>query len=82
MEKTIHADQVEMGNLKKFYVAGDPIEHSQSPMIHKEFASQFGISLEYLKVKVLKNDVKHFLLRCVAEGIAGINFTLPLKIFV
>ena len=68
-----------MTKLKRFYVAGDPIKHSQSPMIHDEFASQFEMSIEYLKMKVSKNDLRRFLAKSVAEGITGINVTLPLK---
>ena len=68
-----------MAKPKRFYVAGDPIKHSQSPMIHNEFASQFKMSIEYLKMEVSKNDLRQFLSKSVAEGISGINFTLPLK---
>jgi len=68
-----------MVKLKRFYVAGDPIEHSQSPIIHSEFAAQFETPIEYLKMKVSKNGLKRFLTESVAEGISGINFTLPLK---
>ena len=60
-------------------MAGDPIEHSQSPMIHNEFASQFEIPIEYSKMKVSKNEIRRFLTEAVADGITGINFTLPLK---
>ena len=68
-----------MAKPKRFYVAGDPIKHSQSPIIHNEFASQFEMSIEYLKMEVSKNDLRRFLSKSVAEGISGINFTLPLK---
>ena len=68
-----------MAKSKKFYVAGDPIKHSQSPMIHNEFASQFEMSIEYLKIEVSKNDLRQFLSKSIANGISGINFTLPLK---
>ena len=36
--------------MKRFAVFGNPINHSLSPMIHNEFANEFGIELSYEKI--------------------------------
>ena len=36
--------------MNKFSVIGNPINHSLSPMIHQEFAKEFGIDLSYEKI--------------------------------
>ena len=40
-----------MDEIKKFAVIGNPINHSLSPNIHKEFAKQQGISIQYKKIE-------------------------------
>ena len=63
----------------KFYVIGDPIDHSLSPVMHNFFLEKFEISGEYsakqVKVKDLDDTIKSF----VDEGITGINVTTPHK---
>lgn len=36
--------------MEMFAVFGNPIQHSKSPVIHKMFAEQTGVCLEYEKV--------------------------------
>ena len=64
---------------KKFYVIGDPIEHSKSPVIHTEFAAQFGLSINYQKARVSECELADFISKLETEEIAGINLTVPLK---
>ena len=63
----------------KFYVIGDPIDHSLSPVMHNFFLEKFEISGEYsakqVKVKDLDDTIKSF----VDKGITGINVTTPHK---
>lgn len=63
-----------------FAVMGDPVEHSQSPQIHRLFARQFDIRLEYDRIQVdaggLDQAVSHF----AAHGGAGLNITVPFKV--
>ena len=36
--------------MDRYVVAGNPVEHSQSPFIHTEFARQTGQTMEYGRV--------------------------------
>ena len=63
-----------------FAVMGNPVAHSQSPLIHDLFARQFGISLSYERIHVdiggFEQAVSHF----CAHGGAGLNITIPYKV--
>ena len=63
-----------------FAVMGNPVAHSQSPLIHDLFARQFGISLSYDRIQVdtggFEQAVSHF----CAHGGAGLNITVPYKV--
>jgi shikimate dehydrogenase len=65
--------------MNKFVVMGSPIEHSLSPDIHKLFAKQFSIELEYTKQEVTKGEFYKSLMTFFKEGGRGINLTSPLK---
>jgi shikimate dehydrogenase len=60
-------------------VFGHPIGHSLSPVIHRAFAQQFGIELDYRGIDAAPDAfvaaVHHFF----AEGGQGANVTLPHK---
>jgi len=60
-------------------VIGSPIRHSRSPLIHRLFAEQFGIALRYEKREVAPRTLAAALRDFQAEGILGINVTVPLK---
>lgn len=64
----------------KFAVFGNPIGQSKSPIIHQAFADSLGISIEYQKVLVPKDDfsarAKQFFRDPAAKGI---NVTVPFK---
>ncbi|OUV03521.1 MAG: shikimate dehydrogenase [Betaproteobacteria bacterium TMED82] len=63
----------------KFAVLGDPIEHSLSPEIHKEFAEQFELSITYERLKTTKNALSTTLNRLIKQKYTGVNITVPLK---
>jgi shikimate dehydrogenase len=64
---------------KHCLVIGLPIRHSRSPLIHRLFAEQFGIALRYEKREVAPGTLGAALRDFQAEGILGINVTVPLK---
>ena len=65
--------------MKQFYVIGNPIAHSKSPIIHKQFAEQFGIKIEYdlkhCELDAFESDLDEL----VAAKTSGANVTLPFK---
>lgn len=60
-------------------VIGNPIEHSQSPIIHQDFAKQFDIKLDYQKHLLTQEKLKSFIEDFFEQGGKGLNVTLPFK---
>jgi shikimate dehydrogenase len=65
--------------MKQFYVIGNPISHSKSPIIHQNFAEQMGITLSYEQFLSEIPDFESTISRFVKTGISGVNVTLPFK---
>ncbi|MEO9215805.1 MAG: shikimate dehydrogenase [Rhodanobacter sp.] len=63
----------------QFAVFGHPIGHSLSPQIHRAFAQQFGIELDYRTIDAAPADFVVAVQRFFAEGGRGANVTLPHK---
>ncbi len=65
--------------IRQCAVIGNPVEHSQSPRVHQEFARQLGLDIQYDKIFAEKErfaeTVNDFF---AAEGL-GLNITLPFK---
>ena len=63
----------------KFYVIGDPIEHSLSPIMQNFFLEKFRIKGHYaaalVRIDQLDNAVRSF----IEQGVTGINVTTPHK---
>ncbi len=62
-----------------FAVIGNPVKHSRSPAIHKQFALQTGIPLDYV---LLEAPVDRFVATTqafFAQGGRGLNVTVPFK---
>ncbi len=64
----------------KLGVIGDPIEHSLSPKLHKDFAHQFNIPIEYERINVLPKELDSFIKSFFSQQESlGLNVTLPHK---
>lgn len=64
---------------EQFAVFGHPIGHSLSPQIHRAFAQQFGIALDYCTIDAAPAEFAAAVERFFAEGGRGANVTLPHK---
>lgn len=62
----------------QYAVMGNPIAHSKSPDIHKQFAEQTGQDMEYGKILVPVEEFAHYLANFM-EGGKGLNITVPFK---
>jgi len=69
--------------MDRYAVAGNPVEHSQSPFIHAEFARQTGQLMEYTRLLCPRDGFAQTLrsfVRCDGGGTArGCNVTVPFK---
>lgn len=62
-----------------FYVIGDPIDHSLSPVMHNFFLEKFQINGEYRAKPVKLTDLDDAIKSFIKEGVTGINVTTPHK---
>lgn len=60
-------------------VTGFPVSHSRSPFIHRAFAEQFGLALQYERVAAKPGQLAQTLEQLRALGCRGVNVTVPLK---
>lgn len=60
-------------------VIGHPIAHSKSPFIHRQFAEQVGLALQYERIDVHPDELPSALETLRAAGCRGLNVTLPHK---
>jgi shikimate dehydrogenase len=65
--------------MKKFFVIGNPIEHSLSPLLHNYWIKSNNIDSVYGKEKLNKNDLKLFISKIRNKEINGANITVPFK---
>jgi shikimate dehydrogenase len=69
-----------MSRPSQFAVFGHPIAHSLSPQIHRAFAQQLGIALDYRTIDAAPADFAEAVRRFFDEEEGrGANVTLPLK---
>jgi shikimate dehydrogenase len=60
-------------------VAGWPVEHSRSPMIHRYWLKELDISGSYEKFAVRPGEFGQFAARIGEDGLVGANVTVPHK---
>lgn len=58
---------------------GDPVAHSASPALHRDFLDESGIDGDYVALKVPRGEGARAIRRLAAEGFTGCNVTYPLK---
>ena len=65
--------------MDRYVVAGNPVEHSQSPFIHAEFARQTGQVMDYGRLLWPLEGFERSLRALVDSGAKGCNITVPFK---
>ncbi len=65
--------------IARYAVFGQPIAHSRSPAIHRQFAQQAHIALRYDPIEAGSATFPRALAHFAADGGRGANITLPLK---
>ncbi len=65
--------------MSRYGVVGNPVEHSQSPFIHAEFARQTGEDVTYERVLCPFDAFPATVRAFAAAGASGCNVTLPFK---
>jgi len=69
-----------MTDLKKhFAVIGNPIHHSLSPQIHRAFAKETGLSIDYEAIFSPLDEFKNTIHKLILQKLSGANVTLPFK---
>ena len=63
----------------RYAVIGNPVAHSQSPLIHAAFARQTGEDIEYGRLLAPLERFAESVARFRDEGGRGLNVTLPFK---
>ena len=65
--------------MKKFFVIGNPIDHSLSPKLQNHWLKENNINASYDKIKLEELEVKDFIRDIKEQKIAGCNVTVPFK---
>jgi shikimate dehydrogenase len=65
--------------MDRYVVAGNPVEHSQSPFIHAMFAQATGQRLDYDRLLCPLDGFADAVRRFAGEGGRGCNVTVPFK---
>jgi shikimate dehydrogenase len=60
-------------------VAGWPVDHSRSPVIHRYWLKELGLSGTYERFAVPPGEFREFAARIGKEGLLGANVTVPHK---
>ncbi len=66
--------------MDQYYVLGNPIAHSKSPLIHARFAELTGQSLHYERLLVPLEAFAATLAKLAQDGVKGCNVTVPFKL--
>ena len=64
---------------KKFFVIGNPIEHSLSPKLHNYWIKKNNLKASYDKKSLVQGEIQQLILDIRKEKIQGLNVTVPFK---
>ena len=65
--------------IKKYFVIGNPIQHSLSPKLHNYWLKKNNIGAVYDKIKLEENQIENFIKEIKQQKINGCNVTVPFK---
>ena len=65
--------------MKKYFVIGNPINHSLSPELHNFWLKKNNINATYEKIKLEEDELENFIKKLRNDEIHGINVTVPFK---
>ena len=65
--------------MKKFFVIGNPIEHSLSPKLHNYWIKSNNLKAVYDKKKLDISELENLIKEVREKKIDGINVTVPFK---
>lgn len=66
-------------NLMRYFLIGDPVEHSLSPLIMNYLFRKYGINAIYHPARVIEDELMDILTSFREIGVRGFNVTMPLK---
>jgi shikimate dehydrogenase len=76
----LHTDPSLFSGKDVYAVAGNPIAHSKSPMIHQQFAEQAGQAIHYGRLQPELDSFAKAAKSFFAAGGKGMNVTVPFKL--
>ena len=65
--------------MKKYFVIGNPIDHSLSPKLHNYWLTKNNIKAVYDRKKINEEDLQSIISQVKEKKINGINVTVPFK---
>ena len=65
--------------MKKYFVIGNPIDHSLSPKLQNYWLKQNNINAVYDKIKLEEKEIEEIIQDIKKQKIAGCNVTIPFK---
>tara|TARA_B100000989_G_C19518126_1_gene462754 strand:- start:670 stop:1464 length:795 start_codon:yes stop_codon:yes gene_type:complete len=65
--------------MKKYFVIGNPINHSLSPRLHNHWIKQHYIDAIYEKKHLNDSEIENLILEVKKKNIHGLNVTVPFK---
>ena len=76
----LHINPTDFPGVDVYAVAGNPISHSKSPVIHKRFAEQSNQKMHYGRLQPALDEFKIAAQSFFAAGGKGMNVTVPFKL--